>query len=280
MKSFQDKVIVITGAASGIGRALSIQFAAENAILVLIDKDLEGLEETKSLANHRNPIDIHLFEADVSSRERIYEIADWVMEILKRVDVVINNAGVALEGYLSEVNYEEIEWLMNINFWGVMYGTKAYLPHFMKQNSGYLVNISSLFGLTGVAGNATYCASKFAVRGLTESLRAELMETDVNVMSVHPGGIKTNIVRNSRSKRDPNDHETEKLIAKTEAAFKTTAEDAAATIIKGMRKKKNRVLIGKDARAADKVLRLLPVRAIKIFYDLSAGLRQKSVPKS
>ena len=280
MKSFRDKVIVITGAASGIGRALAIQMGADHAILHLIDKDTFGLEETKKLLPSEIQKRATLYEADVSSRERIYEIAESVINDSGRIDVIINNAGVALDGDLADVSYEEMEWLMGINFWGVVYGTKAYLPHFINQNSGYIINISSLFGLTGVAGNGTYCASKFAVRGFTESLRAELLETNVKVMSVHPGGIKTNIVRNSRTRKDKNDPEVQKQIERTMKAFRTTPEQAANTIIKGIRRGKSRVLIGSDAKQADIIIRLMPERAVPIFYKLTARLREISTPKT
>ena len=281
MKSFEDKIVVITGAGSGIGRALALQLIAEKAVLVLLDKDLEGLEETKRLAGNDFFEQIHLRETDISSKEKVYEIAEWVINTFQRVDVVINNAGVALDRLsIAEVSYEEMEWIFSINFWGVVYGTKAYLPQMLKQNSGYIVNISSLFGLVGVSDNGAYCATKFAVRGFTESLRAELMDIGVTAMSVHPGGILTNIVRNARSRRDSSSEEVQKDIKRVERLFKTSPEDAAKKIIWGIKKGKGRLLIGKDARQADRIIRLFPERAIKIFYKLSSGIRQKSTPKT
>jgi len=196
----------------------------------------------------------------VADREAVYCFVDEVTEKHGQVDGVINNAGVAL-GRISvkEVNWEQFEWIVNINMWGMIYGTKAFLPHLIMRPEAFVINLSSIFGITGIPKQAPYCTTKFAIRGFTESLRIEMMleHPHVNVMSVHPGGISTNIVNNSRW-----DGATEKDIKKLKKEFDqsavTTPEEAARQIIKGIEKKKGRVLIGNDASVIDKIVRWFP----------------------
>jgi len=271
MKNLKDKVIVITGAGSGIGRALAVQLAGEGAILALNDYNAETLAETVEMLNSK--VSQHVF--DVSNKEAFYAFAKDVIQLYGKVDVVINNAGVALgEITVSEVSLEQMEWLMGINYWGVVYGTKAFLPSLLEQPEASLVNISSVFGIIGVGTQATYCSAKFAVRGFTESLRMEMRQagSKLCVTSVHPGGIKTNIARSARDEHNPDRQ------AKTAKNFdkltRTSAEDAAKTIIRGIKKKKYRVLIGGDARLIDFLARLLPVRYTGIFLRARARIER------
>lgn len=268
MDSFKDKVVVITGAASGIGQELGIQLAAKGAITVLSDVNEKGLKETEALIV-KNGGRAYLNITNVASKEEVYALADEVMRVHGKVDVVINNAGVAL-GLMSieEVSYEEMEWLLGINLWGVIYGTKAFLPHLKTRPAASIVNISSVFGLSGIPGQGTYCVSKFAVRGFTESLRAELLDQkNMHVMVVHPGGIKTNIARNARH-RQIDEKEKMKFGDRFEQNAQTTSKEAARQIIRGIERKKNRIRIGKDALMMDRIYRLAPIRAVAIFAKM------------
>lgn len=262
MKNLTDKVIVITGAGSGIGRALAVQLAGQGATLALNDYNAETLAETVSQLDGK--VSQHVF--DVSDKEAFYAFAKDVIQLYGQVDVVINNAGVALgEITVSEVSLEQMEWLMGINYWGVVYGTKAFLPHLLERPEASLVNISSVFGIIGVGTQATYCAAKFAVRGFTEALRMEMRiaGSKLCVTSVHPGGIKTNIARSARDEHNP---DRKARSAKSfDKLTRTSAEDAAKTIIRGIKKKKHRVLIGGDARLIDFIARFLPVRYTGLF---------------
>jgi NAD(P)-dependent dehydrogenase (short-subunit alcohol dehydrogenase family) len=262
MKNLQDKVVVITGAAAGIGKALALQFAKAGSHLALNDFNAEGLlqtvKELKAVATGK----IISAPFDVSKVEKFEKFAQQISEEFGRVDIVINNAGVAL-GRVSveEVSYEDFEWVMNINFWGMVYGTKTFLPLLKKQSEAALINISSVFGIAGIGHQGPYCASKFAIRGLTESLRMEAMMDfpHVKIHSVHPGGIKTDIVRNSRWVEEVvSDEMQEEVTKRFEKMFITTPESAAATIVKGIQKKQSKILIGRDAKQLDLMVRLMP----------------------
>ncbi|GGJ92396.1 short-chain dehydrogenase [Alloalcanivorax dieselolei] len=262
MKSFKDKVAVITGAGSGIGRALAGQLAAQGAKLALSDVNEAGLRETvEALGLDSERVISKVF--DVADRNAVYTFADEVMAHFDAAHLVINNAGVALGASVEEMSYEDFEWLMGINFWGVVYGTKAFLPHLKAAGEGHIVNVSSVFGLIGVPTQSAYNAAKFAVRGFTESLRQELEIENggVSCTTVHPGGIKTNIARNARmgsGMEKITGTDADKARRDFEKLFRTTPEEAARTILKGVRANKRRVLIGSDALAIDGMQRLLP----------------------
>jgi NAD(P)-dependent dehydrogenase (short-subunit alcohol dehydrogenase family) len=247
-----NPVAVVTGASSGIGRALAQQLDAENYSLVLCDVNEPGLRETQSLLKHGS----QRVTLDVSKRAEVEAMAADVMARHGRIDLVINNAGVTVHSPLADVSYEDFEWLFGINFWGVVYGTKAFLPHLLTQRSGTIVNLSSIFGIIAYPGQGTYNAAKFAVRGFTEALWHELEGTGVHAVSVHPGGIKTNIARGARVKGDG--AAKDKLAERFERAARTTPEKAAATIMRGVYEKKKRVLIGADAMLLQLVQRLSP----------------------
>ncbi len=256
-------VAVVTGAGSGIGRALAQQLDSENYELVLSEVNEQTLNETQSLLKRK----AWLAPLDVSKRDAVEALAAEVIRKHGRVDLVINNAGVALDATVAEMSYEDFEWLFNINFWGMVYGTKAYLPQLLKQDSGTIVNVSSVFGILGIPRQSAYCASKFAIRGFTESLWAELEGTGVNAISVHPGGIKTNIAKSARSTFSA--AAAERNARNFEKMFRTTAPDAAATILRGVYEKKKRVLIGSDAHGIHALSRLLPTMYSELVAKLS-----------
>jgi len=271
MKNLKDKVVVISGAGSGIGRALAIQMAKEGSKLALNDCNEVALKETISFIENQA---VYSEVADVADREKIEHFAQNVIKAYGKVDVVINNAGVALAGKeLTATAYEDFEWLMNINFWGTVYGTKAFLPFLLKEKEASLVNISSVFGLVGVAGQTSYCASKFAVRGFTESVRMEMTQKNVCVSSVHPGGIKTNIAKNSKGWEGIANKAA--IIENTETvSFINTPAYAASVIIKGIQQKKEKILIGKDARFLDRLARVFPVNYSKILFKKLNGFNK------
>lgn len=262
MKKLAGRVAVITGAGSGIGRALAENLGAQNCRLALADINAQGLQETADSLTAKG-IEVITQKLDVANREAVYAFADEVMKQFGEVHMVFNNAGVALGATVESMSYEDFEWLMNINFWGVVYGTKAFLPYLKQSDEGHIINVSSVFGLIGVPTQSAYNAAKFAVRGFTESLRQELEieNSNVSCTSIHPGGIKTNIAKNARMNDDIEKitgTSGAKATADFEKMFRTTPEEAAATILNGVKHNKRRVLIGADAVAIDTMQRLLP----------------------
>ncbi len=257
MKNFKGRVAVITGASSGIGKCLALQLAQRGCHLALVDRDLQGLADTGSLVAQTG-VDYSLHEQDVSDREGMVALAATIAQSHGGINMVFNNAGVTLIDRIESVDFDDFEWVMNINFWGVVYGTRAFLPYLRQADEAHIINISSLFGLVALPSQAAYNASKFAVRGFTEALKMELAGTQVGVSSVHPGGIKTSIVRNARIAEktmavSKNDYDTF-----FESTAKTTPEKAAAEILKGIAKKRRRILVGMDAKIMDFVARLFP----------------------
>ncbi len=259
MKTLKGKTVVITGAASGIGRALSLDCASRGAKLALADVDEACLQSTASEARARGA-DVVETQLDVADRAAIYL---WAADVEKRLggaDVLINNAGVSLSHSIEKMSDEDFEWLFNINFWGVVNGCKAFLPQLRARPEAHVVNLSSVYGLIAVPTQAAYNASKFAVRGYTEALRQELSETNVRVTCVHPGGIKTDIVRRGRHYEDIAGGATdvERSAANFERAARTSPEAAAGAIVRAILRNQPRLLIGADARVIDVLARLLP----------------------
>lgn len=281
MRELSNCVAVITGAGSGIGQALALQLAERKASLAISDVNAAALESTARMLETKD-INLHVQTLDVSDREAVFAYAETVAEHFGEVNLVINNAGVGLaSGSLQSTSIDEFEWLMRVNFSGVLYGTKAFLPVLEKASWGHIVNLSSLFGLIGVAGQSAYNSSKFAVRGLTEALRNELELSDSNVSatSVHPGGVRTNIARNSRLGELLGDAEKavfEKRGDDFEKFAKTTAESAAAQILLGVEKNKRRVLVGTDAKLMDRVQRLFPNKYHVFFVWISNRIGGKN----
>lgn len=274
MSLTRESVVVITGAASGIGRALAVRFAKENISGIAIsDVDAKGLAETKNLIGNSNlKVTTHLVNS--ADENEMREFAESVIENHNRATHVINNAGVALGGLVEDVSLEDMRWLLDVNFWGVVYGTKFFLPFLEKETSAHIVNFSSLFGLIAPPGQATYCASKFAVRGFTESLRHELEGTNISVSVVHPGGVKTNIANSA--KLGANVKISEKELAERREKMnknlsRTTPEQAAEIIVNGIKKRKPRILIGIDARLLSVINRIFPRRYFSLINFLSGG---------
>ena len=275
----KNSVAVITGAASGIGRALAIRFAQEKiAGIAICDVNENGLNETFEMVETLG-VSASKHIIDTSKLEQIEQLKTEVLAKHGRATHLLNNAGVGLLGTFEQISLEDFEWLMNINFWGVIYGCKVFLPILREQESAHIVNISSVFGLVAPPEQTAYCSSKFAVRGFTESLRHELEETNICVSSVHPGGIKTNIARNSRLGKDTPEEYKVQGAKFFDKVAQTTPEQAAETIIKGIKAKNPRILIGKDAHAINYVSRLFPKTYLRIIEKLSGhrlDLRKKS----
>ena len=262
-KSLKNAVVAITGAGSGIGRALAVQCAQEGALLALSDVSEKALQETSELCLPHTK-DVACDVVDVSQRDEIYNWAQSTAERFGRVNVIINNAGVSLNASVEGMTDSDFDWQMDINFWGVTHGTRAFLPYLKQAEWGHVVNISSLFGLISMLNQAAYNASKFAVRGFTESLRIELMleKSSVSASCVHPGGIQTNIVNSSRilGQAGPQFSAEQQKAEFNKKLAITTAEDAANIILSGMKKNKSRILVGKDAKVIDLLQRFMPER--------------------
>ena len=257
MKLTPDTVAVVTGAGSGIGRALALSLGARSCALALADVNAAALGETAALVSKTLTPKVTTSLVNVADLAAVSRFASEVEEQHGGAQLLINNAGVALGGTFEEVSLEDFAWLMDINFWGVVYGTKAFLPQMQRQAVAHIVNVSSVFGLAGPPGQTAYAASKFAVRGFTESLRAELKGTPVAVSCVHPGGIKTNIAVNARTTvTDPARLTVEQK--RWENLLKMPPEEAATIIIRGIERNSPRILIGNDARLLDALARLSP----------------------
>jgi short-subunit dehydrogenase len=262
MKSFKNKVAAITGAASGMGRTLAVELARRGCHLAISDVNETELVKTAELASAHG-VRVTLTKLDVANRDAVYAWADQVVRDHGQVNLIFNNAGVALTAPVEHVKISDFEWIMGINFWGVVYGTQAFLPHLKASGDGHVINTSSLFGLMAVPTQGTYNSTKFAVRGYTEALRMELeLEgAPVSATCVHPGGIATNIAM--AGKVDP---VMEKLTGASVEAQKrrankmistTTPESAALQILSAVERNARRVLVGPDAKFLDKVVRLL-----------------------
>jgi len=263
--AMHDRVSVITGAASGIGRALAVELAKRGSDVALCDVDEVGLAETvarvEALGRRATSMGV-----DVADRAQVEAFRDRVLEEHGRADAIVNNAGVAVSETIVDLTYDDFEWIVGINFWGVVYGTKAFLPHLLERGDGWVVNVSSVFGIIAVPYNGAYNATKFAVRGFTEALRGELHGTGVTPLCVHPGGIKTDIVRNARYRASPDGTSHEEGAERFDRQLaRTTAEEAAVIIADAMAARRTRVLVGPDAVAIDAIARVAPVRYTELI---------------
>jgi short-subunit dehydrogenase len=261
MKSFQNKVAAITGAASGMGRTLAIELAKRGCHLALSDVNEAELAKTAQLAGAHG-VRVTLTRLDVAHRQAVFAWADQVVRDHGQVNLIFNNAGVSLTVPVEHAQIADFEWIMGINFWGVVWGTQAFLPHLKKAGEGHIVNTSSLFGLLSLPTQGTYNSSKFAVRGFTEALRQELDmdRSGVSCTCVHPGGIRTNIAKDARmdpamaAKTGGNAEQARERFDKL--LNTTTAESAARQILRAVETNQRRVLVGPDAKFLDKVVRL------------------------
>jgi short-subunit dehydrogenase len=261
MTAIRGSAAALTGAASGIGRALALELAARGCDLALADRDEAGLRTLAAeIAKvHAQKVTVH--RVDVSEPGQIAEFAQAAVAAHPGLNIVVNNAGVALLGQFNEIEQAQMDWLMNINFWGVVHATRAFLPHLARKPEAHIVNISSIFGIVAPPGQTAYAAAKFAVRGFSESLRHELQmaKSPVRLSVVHPGGVSTNIVRNSRTGAGVTDNARRaQSIERFDAIAKTTPAAAAVRIIAGIEKNQPRILIGNDARFMDLLQRLRP----------------------
>ncbi len=259
MKSLKDRVVVITGAGSGIGRSLALACAARGARVAICDKNRTALQETVSLLEDQGAA-VLARELDVSAKGEFHAFAQKVQEQWGGAAVLINNAGVALSESFVEMSRSDFEWLFNINFWGVVNGCEAFLPQIQAQEEGAIINISSCFGLVAMPTQSAYCASKFAVRGFTEALRAELRKTSVHTMVVHPGGVRTNIVRNGKHYQQHTQASMpQDLIAERfDKIALSSPEQVAEKILRALQKKQGRLVVGPDALVFDWLARFSP----------------------
>lgn len=259
-----NTVAVVTGAASGIGRALAVRLAKAGAQLAIADVNEAELQATARLVQTK----CTTHRVDVSDEQRMQDFVQEVVTAHGRANLVINNAGVALLGTFEELSTADIAWLMGVNFWGVVYGTKYFLPVLQQQPTAHLVNVSSIFGIIGFPGQSAYNASKFAVRGFTEALRHELEDSTVRISCVHPGGIKTNIARSARVGANAQSVKTSLEEGHFEKLAPTTPEQAAERIVRGIERNEPRILIGSDAGAMERLQRLFPVRYWRLLRPL------------
>ena len=276
MKSFDDKVVVITGAGSGIGRALALNFAGRGALLALSDIDEAGLAETVAQVTAQGVRQVRSDRLDVADRTAFGTYAEEIAAHFGRVNVVVNNAGVALSGPFTDLEWDDIDWIVGIDFWGVVHGSKFFLPHLIASGDGHLVNVSSLFGLMSMPTQSMYNASKYAVRGMSEAIREEMLAFGhpVGVTVVHPGGIKTAVARSARYAATENAAESAAHFDQKMA--RTSPEDAAEVIVKGIVKNKARVLVGIDAHIVHNLAKALGSR----YQDLAAAQYVRTAPRA
>jgi short-subunit dehydrogenase len=261
MTAIRGAAAAVTGAASGIGRALALELAARGCDLALADRDEAGLQTLAAEIGRDAARKVTVHGVDVSDPNQIEEFARAATSAHPGLNIVINNAGVALMGTFGEIELAQMDWLMNINFWGVVRSTRAFLPHLGNQREAHIVNLSSIFGIIAPPGQTAYSAAKFAVRGFSESLRHELQMagSPIKLSVVHPGGVATNIARNSRTGTGMTDNARRaQSIERFDAVAKTTPAAAALRIIEGIEKNQPRILIGNDARFMDLLQRFRP----------------------
>jgi NAD(P)-dependent dehydrogenase (short-subunit alcohol dehydrogenase family) len=258
------KTAVVTGAAGGIGRAISCSLARRGCHLALADVNEAGLAETAALAGGQG-LRTTTHRLDVADRQAIAAFPDVVSASHPGVDIVVNNAGVAVGGAFDQVAEADFDWLIDINFWGVVRMTRAFLPLLRASQGAQLVNISSLFGLIAPPGQTAYCAAKFAVRGFSESLRHDLEGSRIGVTTVHPGGIATSIAKNARMSRALSEAELAQAQKRFQRLLKMPPEQAGEIIVKAIEQRRPRIIVGSDARFAALVERLFPVSYWKLL---------------
>ena len=279
MTSIRGAAAAVTGAASGIGRALALELAARGCDLALADRDEAGLQAVAAEIGKVHSAKVTVHRVDVAVPSEIEAFAQAASAAHPGLNIVINNAGVALLGQFSEIDQAQMEWLININFWGVVHATRAFLPQLSRQGEAHIVNLSSIFGIIAPPGQTAYAAAKFAVRGFSESLRHELQmaASPVRLSVVHPGGVTTDIVRNSRTGVGVTDNERRaQAIERFDSFAKTTPAAAALRIIKGIENNEPRILIGNDARFMDLLQRFRPAT----YWAVLARRIEKAMAKA
>jgi NADP-dependent 3-hydroxy acid dehydrogenase YdfG len=270
--NFKNKVAAITGAGSGMGRALAESLASKGCHVAISDVNTEGLKETEARLKSVTSTKVSSHELDVADRNQVEQFASDVVSEHGKVNMVFNNAGVSLTDTVEHMNYEDFKWLMDINFWGVIYGSKAFLPYFNEVDEAHVINTSSIFGVIAVPSQSAYNASKFAVRGFTYAMRQELLDSHIGVSCVQPGGVKTNIVNSSRYVVADNSAPTkEEFMTKFEEMANLTSEQAAEQILRGVLANKAQILVGRDAKTAAVIERIMPVGYQKLFSRVWAS---------
>jgi NADP-dependent 3-hydroxy acid dehydrogenase YdfG len=275
MEGFAGKVAAVTGAGSGIGQALALELGRSGASLAISDVDLEGLAKTEEQLKAIGA-PVRSDRLDVTEREAFHIYADHINERFGKVNQIYNNAGIAYTGDVDITAFKDIERVMDVDFWGVVNGTKAFLPHLVASGDGHVINVSSLFGLLSVPGQAAYNSAKFAVRGFTEALRQEMVlnREPVKVTSIHPGGIKTAIARNGLTAEGVDPAAQSKVFDKRLAS--TTPQRAAEIILDGVRKNKARVLVGQDAVVLDLIVRITGSHYQRLFAPVVGRMKPPS----
>jgi NADP-dependent 3-hydroxy acid dehydrogenase YdfG len=278
MEGFAGKVAVVTGAGSGIGQALALELARSGASVAISDVNAEGLAQTEEQLKAIGA-PFRSDRLDVTEREAFHIYADQINEHFGKVNQIYNNAGIAYTGDVEITQFKDIERVMDVDFWGVVNGTKAFLPHLIASGDGHIVNVSSLFGLMSMPGQAAYNAAKFAVRGFTEALRQEMVlnRDPVKVTSVHPGGIRTAIARNALTAEGVNSAAQSRFFDKRLA--NTTPQRAAEIILTAVRKNKARVLVGRDAVVLDLIVRITGSEYQRLLAPVVARLKPPSRPR-
>jgi NADP-dependent 3-hydroxy acid dehydrogenase YdfG len=275
MEGFAGKVAAVTGAGSGIGQALALELARSGAAVAISDVDTEGLAQTEDQLRAIGA-PVRTDRLDVTEREAFQMYADQINEHFGKVNQIYNNAGIAFTGDVEISQFKDIERVMDVDFWGVVNGTKAFLPHLIASGDGHIINVSSLFGLMSMPGQAAYNSAKFAVRGFTEALRQEMALNGhpVKVTSVHPGGIKTAIARNGLTAEGVDSAAQAKFFDKRLAS--TTPQRAAEIILEAVRKNKARVLVGQDAVVLDLIVRITGSGYQRLFSPVVARMKPPS----
>ncbi len=280
MRHLRGKVASVTGAASGIGRELAILLSAEGCSLALADVDEFGLQETLRMIGDVSAR-ITTYLVDVSDRQGMYEYAEQVCLGHGQIDLVVNNAAVMVFNSIEDISYEDFERVMDVNFWGVVYGTKAFLPYLRQRPEAHIVNMSSVNGMVTTPNNGPYCISRFAVQGLSDTLCQELHGTSIRVSCVIPGGVRTNIVRNTRFIKQANPSMTrDETVEWFDRTTLTSPVKAARIIVKGIKKNKRRILVGPDAYFIDFMRRIMPNLTTRIAGNRIRNLKPKRPQRS